>query len=320
MIRLSQLNPINLLEEKEKFFQDNSYNPQFMYAEPISEGELTHYGLPQKDIIDNAELVVKEAYFGRNQKDLLMMEGPIISRDEVTQKIRNFLALHKLERRFNIVWSSSFVSRTTITQDTIKLRSNAEFRKESLIGMLYHEIGTHALRRINYEEQPWFKKKNKFGFKNYLRTEEGLAILHSLLAHTYKSSVAAALRYLSVDYAATHSFVELWDYLLPYVDNPEARWLLTFREKRGLADTSQPGGYTKDLVYFEGAHQVAVWLDKHNYDCTTLYFGKLDIADVEKAVEMNPDFQPLLPSFFVTDTEKYAKNLHEIAIFNHFLE
>lgn len=320
MIRLAQLNPINLLEEKEKFLKDQSYNPQFVYSEPLDHSELLEYGLPQPHFLELAQTITKEAYFGRNHRDLLMMEGPVISHDEVTEKIRAFLSLHNLEDRYKIVWSSSFISRTTITSDAIKLRSSAEFRKEGLIGMLYHEVGTHALRRINYEQQPWFKKRNKYGFSSYLKTEEGIATLHTLLAHSYKSDVGSAVRYLAVDFAQHHSFSELWAFLGDYFDDQETRWMITLRQKRGLSDTSQPGGYTKDLLYFEGAYLVANWLDKHDYDITKLYFGKLDIEDVEKAVELNPEYTPVLPSFFEANREKYAATIKEIALFNHFLE
>jgi hypothetical protein len=186
--------------------------------------------------------------------------------------------------------------------------------------MIYHEIGTHVLRRVNYEVQPWYKKKSKYGFSSYLETEEGLAALHSLSARTFKSAVTIALKYVATDYAQSHSFAELWQYIGKYYDDPEARWLITLRQKRGLQDTAQPGGYTKDMVYFKGAHIVAKWLHEHNYDCSSLYYGKLDISDIEKAIELNPTFQPLLPSFFVTDKEKYAQTMQEVAKENYFLD
>ena len=320
MIRLAQLNPINLLEEKAKFLADPTYNPQFVYSEPISVEELTEYGIPTPHYLELAKAIMAEAYFGRNQRDLLMMEGPIIPHDEVTRRLQAFLKIHNLLDRYTIIWSSSFISRATMTTDTIKLRSTAEFRKEGLIGMLYHEIGTHALRRVNYELQPWYKKRNKYGFTSYLKTEEGLAALHALMGHSYRSAAATAIRYAAVDYAQSHSFAELWNYLGRYINDVETRWMISLREKRGLTDTSLPGGYSKDLVYFEGAYKVMKWLDANDYDCTKLYFGKMDIDDVDKAIALNPDYQPILPSFFEVNKEKYAENLKEIAAFNHFLE
>jgi hypothetical protein len=42
------------------------------------------------------------------------------------------------------------------------------------------------------------------------------------------------------------SFVELFNDLEKYVDNPKRRWKAVLRVKRGIADTSEPGGLYKD--------------------------------------------------------------------------
>lgn len=259
---LDQVTPTNLLAEKEKFLADPTYNPQFTYSEPIDEESFYKYGKTKPKYVELANNILEKTYFGRNEADLLMMEGPRISQDEVTKRFQTFFEMHGIEHRFKIVWSSSFISRATINDDTLKLRTNATFHKEGLIGLMYHEIGTHALRTVNYENQPWFKKKKQFGLThNYLKTEEGLAALHALLPHTYKSAYTSAIRYIAVDYARTHSFVELWQFLGTYVQDPETRWMITLRQKRGMTDTSQPGGPTKDLVYFEGVVDVWLWLE-----------------------------------------------------------
>lgn len=312
MSLISRLTPQNLIEEKEKFLVDNSYNPQFVYKDPVPLEKLYKYDKPQKKYLELAQEIIDRAYFGRNEQDLLMTEGKKISQKEVTQKTKAFLEMHGLLEKYEISWSSSYVSRATIGKDIIKYRIPADFRKEGLLGVLYHEIGTHAIRRVNYEQQPWFKKKKKYGFQSYLRTEEGLAVLHALLPKTFKMAYTTASRYLAVEFAQHHSFAELWKFIGQYIQDQETRWMVTFRQKRGLEDTSQPGGYTKDLVYFEGVIDVWHWLQKHDFDITHLYFGKMAFQDVDKAVEMNPHFKPLLPSFFVTNRDKYAQQMMKI--------
>jgi hypothetical protein len=251
-----------------------------------------------------------------------MMEGKKMTEAEVTQKCQLFLEMHGLENRYKIVWSSSFVSRATITDDTLKLRTNAAFYKEGLVGMIYHEIGTHALRKVNYEQQPWYKKKKEFGLTtNYLRTEEGLAVLHALLPHEFKSAYSSAIRYVAADYALTHSFAELWRLLSKYVQDPETQWMIASRLKRGITDTSQPGAFTKDIVYFEGVVNTWNWLSARDFDLTQLYYGKIAYQDVEKAVaSAAPNFQPLLPSFFTLNPEDYCEKMLQIGAFNHFTE
>ncbi|MEN8252856.1 MAG: tyrosine/phenylalanine carboxypeptidase domain-containing protein [Patescibacteria group bacterium] len=318
MTFLQKITPTNLLEEKEKFLADNSYNPQFIYSEEVTNEKLYKFGKTQKKYLELAQEILNKAYFGRNEQDLLMLEGPLLTHESVNKKINSFLEMHHLEKRYEITWSSSFVSRASITTDVIKLRNNAKFRKDDLIGLLYHEIGTHAIRRINYEKQIWYRKKKKHGFINYLKTEEGLASLHSLLPKSYKSAYKSAIRYAAVDFAQNHSFSETWQFLGKYIQDQETRWMVTLRQKRGIFDTSKAGGYSKDLVYFEGLVNVFKYLEKNNFDITNLYFGKMALEDVGKAVELNPNFKPLLPSFFTLDREKYASEMRKVGKENNF--
>lgn len=313
---LTSLIPINLTEEKAKFFEDHTYNPQFIYEDTIDQKKLKAYGTTNDTDLEIAQHITNQAYFGKTEADLQKLEGPVVSQRDVEKTVFTFLHMHNLHKRFKIIWSSSFITRTSITADTIKLQLPADFRKEGLLGMLYHEIGTHALRRINDEQQPWHKKKKQYQFSEYLPTEEGLASLHSLLPHTNKSAFNSALRYITVNKAQQASFAETWEFLDKYVQDPERRWTITFRQKRGLSDTSKPGGYSKDLVYFAGLIAVYRWLEKNNFDITSLYFGKIALVDVEKARDMNPKFIPALPTFFSLSIEKYAQEIKKIGEYN----
>lgn len=316
MSLLSVLTPINLFEEKKKFFADPEYNPQFIYEEFISKDELISYGVPNSKYTKLAQKIVKLSFKDHSEDDLIEAKGKELNQEEVTKKIKLFLKMHGLEKKIGIIWSSSFIARTSINATTIKLRLPVSFRKEDLLGMLYHEIGTHAVRRVNYEQQPWFRKKKKHGFSSYLKTEEGLAILHALLPLTNKMAYSSALRYLAVTKGQELSFVKTYQFLSQYIKNSDRCWTATLRQKRGLEDTSKGGGYTKDLVYFEG--MVAVWnyLDDHDFDLNNVYFGKMALADIDKALELNPEFKPLLPSFYVTNKKKYKEEMKRIGQVN----
>jgi hypothetical protein len=320
MALLAQLKPSNLLEEKEKFFLDNSYNPQFVYEADISEKSLSKYGFTQKKYLELAQEIIKKAYFNRTEDDLQKLKGQPISQLEATDKLNQFLKMHHLENRFNIMWSASFVARTSINANTIKLRLPVDYRDQEFLGVIYHEVGTHGLRRINYEQQPFFKRKKKHGLITpYLVTEEGLAILHSLLPMQYKSAYSSAIRYLLVDKAQKSSFAETYKLALKYIQDPNRAWTATFRQKRGLEDTSQPGGFTKDLVYFQGVVEVWNYLKENDFDITDLYRGKIAHQDIDKAVKINPNFKPILPSFFEVDQEKYKQNIGQIGVDNFLI-
>ncbi len=312
---IKQTTPNNIAAEKEKFFADTSYNPQLRYEAAVDDIDLKKYGDTTAEKVALAEEVLDRAYHDRDETALYASHGSIISQAVADHRLKEYLRSLGLLERYDIVWKDDTVSRTKIGASTITLQLPSSYRERGFIGTLNHEIGSHALRRINDEKQPFYGKKSKLGFKPYLITEEGIATLHSLLSIEEPYAFKQALRYLAVHYAKDHSFAEVWDLLDPYVDNPDRRWSICLRAKRGLMDTSQPGGLTKDLVYFEGMLQMSEWLQNNEYDLTSLYIGKIHHDDVEKAWQMNPDYEPLLPSFF---DEGYAAVIDEIISFNHF--
>lgn len=316
---LSKIIPANYLEEKEAFFADNSYNPQFEYLDEFDADKLTEYGFPKERYLEKARRILKDAYAdGTTEEDLLKNEGRLLSEDEVTHRTQRFLELHNLEKQYTISWSKSYVSRASITADTIKFKSGSRFENDSFSGLLFHEIGTHALRRLNYEQQPWYKRKKKHGLlNNYLTTEEGLACIHSLLPRKNKRAWFTAANYVTLDFALKHSFAETWDFVGQYIQDDERRWTAVVKLKRGFTDTSQPGCYTKNITYFEGLVDVWKWLKNHQFDPTLLYYGKVHHEDITKAVALNPTYTPQLPSFYVSDPGHYRQQLEEIGTVNY---
>ncbi len=74
------------------------------------------------------------------------------------------------------------------------------------------------------------------------------------------------------------SFVELFSDLSKYIEDPFRRWKYVLRVKRGLEDTSQPGGFFKDKVYLKGAVQILK--NRKIIDFDDLYCGKIHIEDL----------------------------------------
>ena len=316
MNQIQDLTPINLQTEKAKFFADHKYNPQFTYATEILSEFLTQYGQPTETLTELAKNILDRTYYGRNQADLIALEGARCNQAEVEKTTRSFLKLHGLADRFGLVFSQSYMSRASATAEAIRFRLPIVYRKEGLLGSLYHEVGTHAIRRVNYEQQPWFKKKQKFGFSPYLETEEGLAVLHSLLPKSFCFAHVVARKYIAAGWAQTMSFAQLWHKLSRYIQDPDKLWSETVRQKRGLEDTAHPGGFTKDILYFSGLIKVYQWLKTNQFDPTKLYIGKIALKDVEQALALNPEFEPLLPVFFRSQPSKYATKVSEIGKIN----
>lgn len=316
MIKLKDLIPLNLDSEKEKFFASNfEYNPQFIYENKIDQKELIKYGKPKFLYLFLAKKILKKyqrsveyqsAKFVTNQK--------FLSQEKVHEIIFTRLTEYGLEKDYQIVFSEKFVSRMAINLKSkeIKIALPIKIAEEEIIGVLAHEIDTHLLRQYNYEQQVWFGKKKKHGFKNYLRTEEGLAIINEMVSMNQKLAYKSAMNYLAVNLALKKDFVTVFNFFYRIWQDPERAWTWTFKKKRGLADTSQKGAYTKDIVYFEGFVKVLKYLRKNHYNPKPLYFGKIDVDDLKKVEKLKNDQQIKLPTFLQNDLEDYQKKLKEL--------
>lgn len=125
-----------------------------------------------------------------------------------------------------------------------------------------------------------------------------------------------ALNYYVAYKASEMSFVELYNDIERYTDEPHTRFMHVLRVKRGMEDTSLPGGYYKDQVYLEGA--VAILQDRKNLDFHGLYCGKISLEDLRKphiAKKMKKDELTIPP--YMKDMDKYMEALDIISAVNH---
>ncbi len=304
MTKLKDLIPLNLATEKEKFFASNfQYNPQFIYAKKIEPKELTRYGKPNFWYLFLARKILKK--YQRCQSTKFTTGQKFLSQEQVNKIILTHLAEYGLEKKYQIVFSENFVSRMAINLKSkeIKVALPVKITSEEITGVLAHEIDTHLLRQYNYEKQVWFGQKKKYGLKNYLRTEEGLAIINEMIGMNQKLAYKSAINYLAVDLALKKDFVTVFNFLYQLWQDSERAWTWTFKKKRGLTDTSKKGAYTKDLVYFEGFIKVLKYLRKNNYDTRPLYCGKIDLDDLNKVKKFKSDQPILLPKYLQNNPE-----------------
>lgn len=116
--------------------------------------------------------------------------------------------------------------------------------------------------------------------------------------------------------ASKLSFVELFNDIGKYIDNRLARWRFTLRLKRGLIETSEPGGLYKDQCYLEGA--VMFLQNRHEIDIIGLFTGKISLEDLMKPKiqkVLNKESIKLPP--FMKDMDRYMAALDIIAKTNH---
>lgn len=320
MLKLSDLTPINLDSEKEKFFASNfKYNPQFVYENRINQTELTGYGKPKLWYLFLAKRILKKLL---KEDHLIKSEEQnrhFLDQDSVEDLIEKRLLSYNLNQKWKVVFSHKFVSRISVNNKykTIKVRLPIIIDKNEIESILNHEIDTHVLRQVNYEKQLWFKKKTNNSFRPYLKTEEGLAAINELVANKNKLAYKSAINYLAVDLALKNDFVTVFNFFYKIWHDSERSWTWTLKKKRGVSDTSKKGGYTKDLVYFEGLVEVLNYLKKNGYSPAELYYGKLDLKDIQKAKKLNQNQEEIiLPKVFTQNPKAYKEAIMEIAKIN----
>ena len=189
-----------------------------------------------------------------------------------------------------------------------------------MVGVLHHEIGSHFLRRFNEVQQPWHNERKKFGLKSTVTIEEGSGCINMMLEQAkdpakYTYLFKPALNYYMCCKASELSFSELFKDLEKYVDNPRQRYKYVLRVKRGLNDTSKPGGLYKDQVYLEGALKLLE--HRRDIDWQGFYSAKLNLEDLKrpKLMKKLKKDDLVLPKF-VEDPEEYVRRLDVIAKHN----
>lgn len=311
---LKSINPVNKEEEKQKFLFDELYNPQFVYASTISKDkfeENTHASNEHEEIaLTLVNKMVKA--FGSDTVFFQETQTDAVNRETVEKEIKEYVKPYPFAKDVVIRFSPHFIARTSATGYTINVREPIEYKRESFVGMLHHEIGTHLLRRINDEQQPWRKNRTLYALHDHIETEEGLATIHSHMFLPNTILWLQALYYLTAYWAQSMSFAELNAKLKQYIDEPEKRWNMCLRVKRGIQDTSAPGTFAKDQSYFSGAIKVLTWMSKNNYDISPLYYGKIDIEDIEMVKTLNPNYIPMLPTFYTESPKKYAEMIKKL--------
>jgi hypothetical protein len=293
-VLISDLVPLNLAAERVKFFAGGGQsNPRFQYLRPVEKSQLQTFGWPQPALVKRAE-----TYLAHHQPIAYPNETPL-THAQLIEQVQDLCKRLQI-KPVKIVFPREQTITLTLQDQTLKVRQNFVIYPSRLQRSLRHELETHLLRRLNEAKQPWASTARPREL--WLRTEEGLAIYNSDFgrpANLYKT----ALLYLLVDLARGHDFVTVYQTALRYLSKPESAFVFALRVKRGLTDTSQPGGFTKDLVYFEGYHQVKTWLAQPNHHYADLYWGKIDTSEVE-TLRTQVQWRGLVYPTFMPDPEQ----------------
>jgi hypothetical protein len=103
----------------------------------------------------------------------------------------------------------------------------------------------------------------------------------------------------AIYYAEKYSFAELFQYLKSRGMQEKSAVNMSFRVKRGLSDTSQPGAMSKDYCYYKGLKSIENFVSGGG-NIKDLYYGKYNLKDLETIKSLiNPEYQPILPKWLI---------------------
>lgn len=309
---LMQVKPTNLLSEKEKFFADTSYNPQFIYKESIAPEKMTQWGRPNQAVYEYALGMLKQfpAPAVAEQRD-------IVTEEVVRKGIASFNERYVLPQPLEVFFETNLVSRCKVTPGAIYFQLPLVYTPEQFEDLLRHELETHVLRYRNHALQDW--RSHESPELLIRRTEEGLANLHTHLLREDKLLYKSFFSYVATYTAEKHSFSEVFHTLVQLGRSEQTSWNTAVKVKRGMTDTSQPGVFSREICYLEGIIKLWKWVLDPSHNLEALYWGRL-------ALEELPEFSnTVLPETlkvptFIRESDTYRAHTREIGIVNHFEE
>lgn len=169
-------------------------------------------------------------------------------------------------------------ARVEASRKRLVIKAGEWFSEKETHRLIAHEIWGHALRAESGRGQP-----ARILGTEYLggdATDEGIALHLEMAAGVWRGPLAAARHVVAVRAARGGSFVGIFKAIRRYTKNDREAFTQAARVKRGLRDTSKPGGWTKDVIYFRGLREVQRYLSKADYfDLECLYVGKFPLSD-----------------------------------------
>jgi uncharacterized protein (TIGR02421 family) len=256
------------------------------------------FGTPYVELLHSAQAYLD----GYSQSKEAISDGEFLSAQQAAEVFEGILAKYGLHD-WQVSVRSALVADCTVGWKRLYLRKGARFSREHVGSLIAHEIETHILTSENGAQQPFSLFKR--GFANYLDTQEGLAVFNQnrVLSAVHEKRKGPARSVLAVAYALEHSFVDTRRHLMEHLGYQPAKALTkTLELKRGLHDPSEPGCFTKSLVYYRGQRAIEHFVAAGG-DLKRLYTGKIALEDLELSEQVPGLKKPALIPGFLRTTE-----------------
>lgn len=280
------ITPLNLAEEKEKFFASQNYHPQFIYDWNDQSFHAKYHNLAAAVIAQDTTKMVEyaqqifETYIDPEilhtareavaNAPTVLPEQPLSDLVIAFQKALHFLDL--AEYQVELVDKHGFNIRPSISQKKVVISKHANLDFFSIDGEVKHEL-LHVIRAEN-------TVFNNIGpSRNYLPTEEGFAsYAQDYVGENGTTSLFQhAAEYVVTEVAQHGSLREVVNTLQQLGFSDDLAWKRGVRHKFGWQDTARPGDIFKPAMYFYHQQKIRQLSSTEKY---RLLSGKIAISDL----------------------------------------
>lgn len=293
-----KFDPIELVSELEKIHIDDSpfgemfkqkkeeISNKIKLLESIGEYTFTEFstklfGKPEESEIQTCKNILNSLNIPK-----LSEEEAIFTAEEAKAQFEETFAKYGLNKWKVKIKEEMVADCVAGKNNSLFVKNDAKFSRKRIESLIVHEIETHILTAENGKIQPYeiFHR----GSANYLITQEGLAMynVEQQKHMPFNENFRALAHVIAINRAITGSFTNIYNELLSYNMTEDQAFRSAVKAKRGLYDTSKPGAFTKDYIYFKGHNQIKEFVEKGG-DLKSLYIGKINISDLEKVQKIH---------------------------------
>ncbi len=251
----------------------------------------------KKDFSENAEKLFD---WGSDRLDMILTKTPNVKfKMGIEHKLQDAFDIkkrfEKVLKKYRIKGFTVQIDDTTphiisVGYKTINIGKDIRRYKCNVDRLIIHEIESHVFQTCNMKLSPT-PLSELFKYKNKHLYGEGLAIYNEIRNRKITPSAFETYFFRIKAVRNLHkSFREIFNILCEDL-NPYKAFVMTYRVKRGLSDTSAPGGFAKDAVYLLGYHEIETLYAK-NYNEKLMYATK------------SPALSTLLHKYGFIDLEK----------------
>lgn len=316
---LYYLRPVNLEAEKNKFFENSYYNPQFEYprlgfdsvefTDKLNKIETDNsvlgkiFEAKKQELFDKMALLdsideddftnfSKKLFSAPNLEEFKECEKALKEINKIKPEETTYDSISSAEKFKEIFkkyglknWEAKIKENMVADcvagkNNRLFIKANAKFTKQRMEALIVHEIETHILTAENGKAQP-YEIFNR-GMANYLITQEGLA-MYNVEKQTnipFVKNLKASAHVIAIYTALYASFSEVYRKLLEYGLTKDEAFRSALKAKRGYSNTAKPGAFTKDYLYYKGYYEIKDFVEKGG-DLRDLYIGKINVKDID---------------------------------------